>query len=142
MRWHAVAMHQNNGNGADAIIKGGLQPRRYIIKIKRRNNLVTRINAFDHLFNAVIQHFGKDDFLVKQAWPRLIGNAKLVAKPLGHNKQGFVALALKKRVCRHGCSHFHRINGIGWQWRIFGDMHQIAHALQSGIFIGFGIFRQ
>ena len=142
MVWQAIAMHQHNGNGPDAIVKGGLQARGQIIKVQRHQHLVMRINSLIHLFDAFIQHLGKDDLPVEQPWARLIGNAQLVPKSLCDDEQRSVTLALQQGVCRHSGAHLHRVYFRFGHRRIRGQPQQITNALQRCILIGLGIFRQ
>ena len=79
-------MHQHNGNGADTIVKRRLQTRRQINEIKRQQNIIIGIDPLSDLFNLLIQHFGQNDMLVKQPWPRLISDTQLITKPAGNNK--------------------------------------------------------
>ena len=57
-----------------------------IIEIKRQQNIIIGIDPLTDLFNTLIQHFGQNDMLIKQPWPRLIGDTQLITKPAGDNK--------------------------------------------------------
>ena len=142
MRRHPVAMHQHNGNGADTIVKRRLQPGRQIIEIKRQQNIIIGIDPLSDLFNLLIQHFGQNDMLVKQPWPRLIRDTQLITKPTGDNKQGAVACALQQCVGGNCGAHFDRIDLLGWQGRVSRQPQNVTNPLQGGIIIGLWIFRQ
>ena len=139
---HPVGMHQHNGDRADAVIEGRLQARPQIVQIERRKDGILRIDAFHHLLDTFIQHLGKRDLAVEQARPRLIGDPKLVAKPLGDDKKRPVALTFQQRVGGNGGSH---LNGVDFG---LGDRiacrkaEKIADSLKRGILIGLGVFGQ
>ena len=57
-----------------------------MIEIKRQQNIIIGIDPLTDLFNPLIQHFGQNDMLIKQTWPRLIRDTQLITKPTGDNK--------------------------------------------------------
>ena len=80
--------------------------------------------------------------LVKQPWPRLIGDTQLITKPTGNNKQGAVAFALQQGVGGNCGAHFDRIDMLGWQCRVSRQPQNVTNPLQGSIIIGLRIFRQ
>ena len=80
--------------------------------------------------------------LVKQPWPRLIGDTQLITKPTGDNKQGAVAFAFQQGVGGNCGAHFDRINLLGWQGRVSRQPQNVTNPLQGSVIIGLWIFRQ
>ena len=139
---HPVAMHQDNGDGPDAVIERRLKARTKPVEIERNQYLVLRIDPFGDLLDTLIQHLRQGDLAVEQPRPRLIGDAELVTEPFGNDKERAVALALEQGVGGDGGAHLDGVDpGFGDRLAAV-DAKQVTNALQGGILIGFGIFRK
>ena len=87
----------------------------------------------DHLLNTLIQHLGKNNLPVKQAWSRLIGYAQLVTKTLGDNQQRAITFALQQCVGGHSGAHLDRIDTVFRHRLTVIKLQQVADALQGGV---------
>ncbi len=135
-------MHQDNGDGPNAVIERRLKARTKPVEIEWNQYLVLCIDPFGDLLDTLIQHLRQGDLAVEQPRPRLIGDAELVAKPFGNDKERAVALALEQGVGGDGGAH------LDDGHRTLGDdvarfqAQDVANALQGGVFVLIRVFRQ
>ena len=78
----------------------------------------------------------------KDVGPVLVANPQGIAKALGDQQQGAIALPLQQSIGRYGRPHLHHLNGRGGNRLIRPQPQQIANALDRGIGVAIGVFRQ
>ncbi len=135
-------MHEDDGDRIDAGGLGRLDLALHGVEVEFRFHRAVDTAALRHLDHALIELFGKNDLLGEDVGPRLIGDLQCIAKASGDEKRYAVALALQKRIGRHGRAHFHVANQVRRHGFAGLDAEMIANALNAGIGIGFRIFRK
>jgi hypothetical protein len=111
-------------------------------KVRPAHGLAVGHDAFVDLDDALVKLFGKDDLLGENVRPGLVGDAKRVAEAPGDDQQRAVALALEQRIGGDRGAHLDVTDAFGRDRRGLIDAEQVADALDGGIGIGFGVFRQ
>ena len=73
-------MHENDCDGADAVVVGGLEqgPRRRLVQSAQHR--AVRHHPLVHLDDAFVQHRGQHDLAVEQIGPRLVADAERVGE--------------------------------------------------------------
>ena len=104
----AVGVHQHDGDSVDAIPLGASQLGAHRVEIERTLHGAVGAHPLVDLDDALVQHVGLDDVLGEDLWPRLVTDAQRVAKALGDEQQGAVALALEQRIGGDRGAHFDR----------------------------------
>ena len=138
----AVGVHQNDGDGVDAVKLRAKKLGAHRVEIERALHGAVGAHPLVNLDDALVQHVGLDDVLGEDFRPRLIADAQRVAKALGDEQQGAVALALQQRVGGDRSAHLDRGNALARD-RLAGlESEQVSDAVHRGVPIGFGIFRQ
>ncbi len=135
-------MHEDDGDGADAVVVGGLQQRAGAFEVERRLDGAVGADALFDLDDALIEHFRQHDLAREQVRAGLIADAQLVAESAGGRQQGAVALALQERVGRHRGAHLDGVDLARRDRRVLGHAQQVADALDGGIPIGLRILGQ
>ncbi len=142
VRGVAVAMHEDDGHGADAGIEGGLQvaPQRGLIQ--RLQHLALRADTLVRFDDAFVEQFGQHDVALEQLGPRLVGDAQRVAEALARDQQGAVALAFQEGVGGHRGAHLHALDEVGRDRRARCQAQQAADALDGGVAVLLGVLAQ
>ena len=107
VRGVTVAMHEHDGHTAQTAPMGSLQLCPQLRGIQNLQHLAMRADAllrFDHL---AVEQLRQHNVPVKQTRSVLVGDAQGVAKALGGDQQGRLALALEQRIGGHGGAHLH-----------------------------------
>ena len=138
----AISVHQDDGDGVDAVGLGAFELGAHRIKIERAFHRAVGAHALVDLGDALIEHVRLDDVLGEDFWPGLIADAQRVAKALGDEKERAVALALEQRIGGDRCAHFHRGDAVAWDRVARLEPEQMADAVHRGVAIGLGIFRK
>ncbi len=94
---------------------------------------------FRHPF---VQQFRQHDVAGEQFGPILVADAQGVAKALGDQQQGAVALAFQQGVGGDGGAHLHRRDVFGGNRPIRHHAQQLANPVQGGVGVMLGIVRQ
>jgi hypothetical protein len=135
-------VHQHHGDGIDAVGAGPGEFRLERFEIDAADRLAVGHGALVDLDDAFVELFGQDDFLGENIRPCLVGDAERVAEAPGDDQSGAVALALKQRIgCNRG-AHLDVADAFCRDGGVLVDAEQVADALDGGIGIGFGVFRQ
>ena len=137
----AVAVHQADGDGPEALAMRPRQVRFQLLLVQRLHDLAMRTHALIRLDDAVVEYFRQPDIEVEEARAVLVADPKLVGEPPRHYQQGALALALQQRIGRNGGAHPHRLDALCRDRRIGFGAQNVANALERGIVImlrGFG----
>ena len=133
-------MHEDDGNGVDAIRLCLHDLRHQGGDIQRSFDAAVGAHPFIHFDNAFIELLGKYDLLGEDVRPRLVGDAQRVAKALGDQEQDAVALALQKRIGRHRRAHLDLADQARRYRFIACHAKQVPNALYRRVAIGPRIF--
>ena len=98
VRGIAIAMHQHDGDRAQAAVIGRLQRRAGGVPVQRGQDRAICHDPFVHLRHLRMKRVGQDDVAREQVWPVLIADAQRVAKTARDGEQGRLALALQQGV--------------------------------------------
>ncbi len=112
VRREAVAVHQDDGDGANAAgdhrgeggKRGGL--------VERAQHLAVRRHPLVDLDDAGVERLGQDDRQVEQPRPRLMADPQRVAVPAGDCQADRLAGPLEQGVGRHRRAHADRGDGL------------------------------
>ena len=138
----AVGVHQDDGDGVDAVKLRALQLAPHRVKIERALHGAIGAHPLVDLDDPLVQHVGLDDVLGKDLRPRLVADAQCVAKALGDQQQGAIALALEQRVGGDRGAHLDRGDALARDRFAGFEPKQVPDAVHRGVPIGFGIFRE
>ena len=138
----AIAVHEYDRGRTDAVVIGRPQlcPRRVLVQ--GRQHLALGGEALVDLGDAFVQQFGQDNVALEQLGPVLIGDAQGVCEARGDDEDRPVALALEERIGRHGRAHLDRFDAVAGDGAAGRNAQDLADALQGGVVVALGIFRQ
>ena len=71
----AVAVHEDDGDGADTVVESALKAGAGGFYVKRRLDGAVGHDPFGHLDHAFVKHLGQDDVAVEQARAGLVAQA-------------------------------------------------------------------
>ena len=94
----SIGMHEDDGDGVDAVSAGGFERGARGGKVERRLHAAVGAHALRHLGDAHIEHRRLLDFAREDLWPRLIADLERVAEAFAHQQQHAIALALEQRI--------------------------------------------
>ncbi len=109
----AIAVHEDDGDRADAGVERLLQREAGGLLVERRQHPAVRIDALVDLDHALVQHLRQDDAAGEQLRPVLVADAQRVGEALGDGEHHPVALALQQRVGGDRGAHLHRLDPLG-----------------------------
>ena len=138
----AVGVHEHDGDGLDAVGHRLFERGAHGVEIKLALDGAVGQHALVDLDDALEQHLRLDDVLGENLRPRLVADAKRVAKALGGQQQRALALALQQRVGGDRGAHLHRADAARRDWLAFCKPEQVADALDGGVAIGLRVLRQ
>ena len=138
----AVGVHQHDGNGGDAVGLGAQKLIAHAIEDERTLDRAVGAHPLVDLDDTLVEHVRLDDVLGKNLRPRLVADAQRVAKPLSDEQQRALALALQERIGGDRGAHLHRADPLARDSRAGRNPEEPANALDSGVPIGFRVFRQ
>ena len=135
----AIGVHEHDRDRLDAVGACG----RKLPAQRRQVGLVldraVGAHALVHFDDALVEHLRFDDVACENLRPRLVADLERVAKTLGGDEQGTLALALEQRIGRDRGAHLHSADQTGGQRLVRFDAEEVADALYGGIAIGLGI---
>ena len=138
----AVSVHEDDGDGLDAVGLRGFERRAYVAKIGRPLDRAVGAHALVDLDDALIEHVRFDDVLGENLGPGLITDPQRIAEAASRHQQRALAFAFQQRIGGDGGAHLDRADTPARQ-RLAGlEAHQVADALHGGVAIGLGIFRE
>ncbi len=138
----AVGVHQDDGDGVDAVKLRARKFGAHRIEIERAFHCAVGAHPLVDFDDALVQHVGLDDVLGEDFRPCLVADAQRVAKALGDEQQGAVALALEQRIGGDRGAHLDRGDTLARNRFAGLEPEQVADAVHRGVPIGFGIFRE
>ena len=113
-----VAMHQDDGDGAIALVPGRLQRRAGCLVVQRGHHAAVVGHALVDLDDILVEQFGQHHMAVEQAGSRLIADAQRVPETLCDGQQGALALALQERIGGHRGAHLDSLDRVGGDRRV------------------------
>ena len=131
----AVAVHQADGDGPEALSVRPREVRRQLRLVERLHGLAMRAQALVRLHDLGIEDFRQPDMQVEQARAVLVADAELVGEALCHHQQGALALALQQRVGRNRGAHAHGLDAVGRDRRIAFRAQDVANALERRVVV-------
>ena len=138
----AITMHEHDGTGANAAVIDFLQVRPQGIKVHPFELFALRVKTTGGLDHGFIKRFRQDDVAIKQTRAVLIGQTQRIAEALVGDQNSAVALTFEKGVGCNRCAHFDSFDFLGWNFLFCRDFKQFADALNGGVFVTLGVFRQ
>ena len=135
MRGVAIAVHQDDGDAAKAVVVGGGKPRLRRRFIKRPVSAPVRQHSLVDLHHMSVEGRRLEDVPVKEAGPRLIADHQRIGVPLGDGEHRGRALALQKGVGGDRRAHADG-DGEGPLPRLGEDR---AHAFGGGVGVAFRV---
>ena len=133
VRGVAVAVHEDDGHGADAAVESGLQVALQAGLIERLQQLALRTHALLSLDDPLVEQFGQHDVALEQLGPRLVGDAQGIAKAARGDQQGAVALAFEQGIGGDGGAHLHALDQRGRDGRAGCQAEQASDALDGRV---------
>ena len=133
-------MHQDDGQGAIALLMGGPEIRFGGAKVQRLDFLTRGIQPAANLHHVRVQWFGAVDAQRKEIGPVLIADAERIGEAAGDGQDRGLALALEQGIGAHGCTHLDGFDRVPRPVGVGGE--QVPDALQSGVTVAPGVFRQ
>ncbi len=106
----AVAVHEDDGDGAITLVESGAQVGARCLEVEGKHDLAARADALGHLHHLRVQHLRQHDMAIEDARPVLVGDAQRIAEAAGNAQHRRRALALEERVGRDRGAHFHCID--------------------------------
>ena len=138
MRRVAIAMHQQDGDGAQSLVIGRLQRGARGRFVQRHAHLAVGTHSFVDFDDIVMQGIGQADMAREQVRAFLRADADGVAKAARDGKQDRFALALQQGIGRDGRANPQRTG----RNRAVARARQPADRFDGGIGIAFGIARK
>ena len=135
-------MHEDDGDGVDAVIARTFKLAPHCIEIGHALDSAVGAHPFVDLDDALIKLFGQDDLFGEDIGPGLVADAQRIAKAAGDQQQYAIALALEQRVGGNGRAHLDLADAAGRNGGAGADAEQLADALDGGVAIGLRVFRK
>ena len=142
VRGGLVAVHEGDGDGADAVIVGLLEGGADGRFVEGFEDLARGVEAFGDFDAALEEHFGELDIEVEDARAILVADAEKVAEALGDQQQRAVALAFEEGVGGDGGAHLDRVDDALGNRFARGEAEEVADALNGGVLVVLGVFRK
>ncbi len=142
MRRVAIAMHEHDGQRAQAGVERRLQAGAGGCFIERLHDVAMRADAFIDLDHLRVQQLGQHDVAIEQAGPVLVGDAQRVAVAARDGQHGRLALALEQRIGGHGRAHLDGLDAGCRQRRTCRDAQQVTDAGNRCVAVLFGVLGQ
>ena len=142
VRGVSVAVHEGDGDRAVAGVEGVADFRLGGGEVERRLDRAAGHDPLVDLDDPAVEQLGQHDVAGEQARADLVGDAQGVGETAGDDQQGGLALALEQGVGGHGRTHLHGIDTLGRDRRIGCQAEHVADALDRGVAIALGVFRQ
>ena len=138
----AVAVHEDDGGGADAGVKGLAETRAGGVEVDRYVDRAVGADPFAHLDHALVEVFRFDDMAVEQARAGLIADLERVAEAVRGDEHRSVAGAFEQRVGGDRRAHLDRVDHAVRDRLARTHAQQVADALDRGVTVDFRVFRQ
>jgi len=135
-----IGVHQNDGDGADAIRIGGFQLCFDIVQIRCGLNGAVCTDAFVGFQNLIVEELWLDDLFGEDVRAGLIADFQCVAEAFGDQQEGAIAFAFQQCVGGDSGAHLHGGDLVGWDAGVFGNAHEVTNALNGGVFVGLRVF--
>ncbi len=135
-------MHEDDGDGCNAVRPRGFERGPQRIEVRRALHRAVDACALVHFDHALVEDVRLDDVLGENPGPRLVADLQCIAETLGDEEERARALALEQRIGRHRRAHLDRGDAGSGDRLAMPQSKQIADALHSGVAIGLGIFRE
>jgi hypothetical protein len=129
------AVQRHDGNGPEAGVEGGLQPRAGVRLVKRPQHRALDVDPLVDLDHAGVQRLGLDDAAIEQPRPGLVADAQGVGVAPGDRQHRGFAGPLEQGVGGHRGAHLDRVDGAV-------AVQQHPHARHGRVVILLGIVRQ
>ena len=135
-----VAVHEDNGDGANAVIIGGLQGLSDFGLVEVLCNRSVIQNTSGNLCDTLVKKRRLDNFSIKQTRAGLIANLKGIGKARVGEQKNPIPFSFKQRIGRNSCAHFHRRDFFGWNSLALRNTDEVTNALDGRVGIGFRVF--
>ena len=138
----AVAMHEDDGGGADAVVIGLAETRAGGVEVDRYVDRAVGANALAHFDHALVEVFRFDDVAVEQA--RAGPDSR---SPVRRGKPSVVTSTVRsparfeQRVGGDRRAHLDRVDHAVRDRLACAHAQQVADALDRGVAVDFRIFR-
>ncbi len=136
VRGVSVGVHENDGDGVDAVGAGAGKLGRKCGNVERMLDAPIGTYTLVRLHDTRVEHLRLDNVLGEDVRPRLRADLELVLEAAGYDEQRRIALALQKRVGGDGRPHFHLADQVGGDGCVRGDAEKPSDRLQRRIVIG------
>ncbi len=137
-----VGVHEHDGDAADAVALRAQKLGTHGIEVHSALYRAVGADALVHFGDAFVEHVRLDDVPGEDFRPCLVADTQRVAEAPGDQEECAIALALEQRVGRDGGTHLHRADARDRNGLRGRQPEQAPDALDRGIRIGPGIFRQ
>ena len=138
----AVGMHENDGDGADAVMLGLHKRGAGRVEVEFALDRAIGAHPFVDLDDALVKHVRLDDVARENLRPRLVADAQRVAEAAGDHQKRALALALEERVRRDRGAHLDGAETVGRDGLAGTKAEQVADAGDRRVAVGLGIFRK
>ena len=142
MGGEGVSMHEDDGDGGDALGPRRLERRPRRIAIERGLDGAIGAHALRHLGHAGIEHRGLLDLAREDLGPGLVADLERIAEPLAHDEEHGIALALEQRIGGDRRPHPDACDRLGRERAVARATDEIGNAGKRSIFVGLRIVRQ
>src|SRR5690348_785611 len=138
----SVAMHEDDRNGANAVLESPYQADACGAQINGSQHLPLGAQTLLYLEHTLVEQLRQDDVPVEQPRPALIADPQRIAESRRDGEERAHAVALQQRVGRDGRSHLHRRYRARWNGQARLQTQNPADTLDRRIRILIGILRQ
>ena len=136
----AVAVHKDDGHGAQAVGKGGAQVLFGPVPVERHQHPAGRVHPLVHLDHPLVQQLGQDDVAGEQLRPVLVADAQGVAEAAGDDQERPFAGSFEQSVGGHGGAHPDRADAARRDGRIRAETEQGADAVHGRVRVALRVF--
>ena len=136
----APGMHEDDGDGVDAVGPGGRQRVAGAGLVQFALQRAVGQHPLADFRHPLVELLWQDDFLGEDVRAGLVGDLQRVAETACDEQQRAVALALEQRVGGHRRAHAHRADAVRDDRRVAGQAEEVANAFKGGVLVDAGIF--
>ena len=129
----AVAVHQHDGERAQALAVGGAEIGPGALHLERALDRAVGAHPLLDLDHLVVEQLGQHDPAREDVRAMLVADPERVAEPLGDRQYRRLAAALEERVGGDRRAHLDRVDPRGRQRLLGAEPEQIPDPLQRGV---------
>ncbi len=138
----AVAVHEHDGDRAEALVEGILQVAAQGVFVRNRQHFAASRHAFVDFDHPAVEQLRQHDLAGEEMRAVLVADAQRVPEALGDHQERALALAFEQRVGGDGGAHLDGLDGLGGDPLLAIQAEQRADALQRRVAVALRVLRQ